>query len=112
MRESSKTYNFLTHPSLIFGASAVLFAKWYCVKHVRAHPPRAGRHKGRRACHGRSVAPVPLKGRSARVAGPGSRVWLARDADWSRFWTISHTVVRPLWLVSGPENARWSVNET
>ena len=53
MRESSKTCNFLTHPSLICGASAVLFAKWYCVKHVRAHPPRAGRHEGRRACHGR-----------------------------------------------------------
>jgi hypothetical protein len=75
MRESSKTYNFLTHPSLICGASAVLFAKWYCVKHVRAHPLRAGRHKGRRACHGRSVAPVSLEGRSARVAGRGSRVW-------------------------------------
>ena len=44
-------------------------------KNVRAHPPRAGRHKERRACHGRCVAPVPLKGRPTRVAGPGSRVW-------------------------------------
>jgi len=76
-RNFQNLYKFLTHPSLIFLCVAVSFAKakWSCVKNVRAHPPRTGCHKGRSACHGRSVAPVPLKGRSARVAGRGSRVW-------------------------------------
>jgi len=59
---------------------------------VRAPPPRAGRPKGRRACRGRSVIPVPLKGWSARVAGAGSRVWAcARCRPWS-----SHYVFQPL----------------
>jgi len=75
IQETFKTYKFLTHPSLIFLCVVTAKAKWSCVKNVRAHPPRTGCHKGRRACHGRSVAPVPLEGRSARVAGRGSRVW-------------------------------------
>jgi len=52
-------------------------------------PPRAGRPKRRRACRGRSVAPVPLKRRSARVAGAGSRVWAcARCRPWSSHYSF------------------------
>jgi len=117
MRESSKTYNFLTHPSHLCGTRCVgrLFARWHGVKNVRAQPPRAGRHKGRRVCHGRSVAPVPLKGRSARVAGPGSRVWACtrcrlvayrRQTPLVSLWSGKRQMVRKRDLTGGSDEQK------
>ena len=90
-----------------------------CVKNVRAHPPRIGCHKGRRACHGRSVAPVPLKGRSARVAGRGSRVWACtrcrlvafpvayrRQTPLVSLWSGKRQMVRKRDLTGGSDEQR------